>query len=111
MITTGLDLIYKELDTLGIPMAPLGSAGNALPSMLGGAFRMEASIGLCVSQGDSSSVAFLQTESSLANSSYSISQTEGATNYSLLDMSPEMYEAFLQAEPISVIMDPGFDVF
>lgn len=29
----------------------------------------------------------------------------------LLDMSSEMYEMFSQIEPISVTMNPGFDIF
>jgi hypothetical protein len=38
-------------------------------------------------------------------------QTDGSMSYNLLDMPPEMYEAFSQIEPISVIMDPGFGLY
>jgi hypothetical protein len=36
-------------------------------------------------------------------------QADGSMGYNLLDMPPETYEAFSQVEPLSVIMDPGFD--
>ena len=32
-------------------------------------------------------------------------------NLNLMDLSPEMFEAFLQAEPISATMNAGFDVY
>lgn len=38
-------------------------------------------------------------------------QTNATFDYNLLDMPPEMYDAFLQIEPISVTMNPGFDLF
>ena len=38
-------------------------------------------------------------------------QADGSMSYNLLDMPPEMYDAFSQIEPLSVIMDPGFDLF
>jgi hypothetical protein len=34
-----------------------------------------------------------------------------ALGFNLLDMSTEMYETFSQIEPISVTMNPGFDIF
>jgi len=36
---------------------------------------------------------------------------DGAANLNLMDLSPKMFEAFLQAEPISATMDPGFDLY
>jgi hypothetical protein len=36
-------------------------------------------------------------------------QADGNMGYNLLDMPPETYEAFSQVEPLSVIMDPGFN--
>jgi len=38
-------------------------------------------------------------------------QMDGAMNLNLMDLSPEMFEAFLQAEPISANMNAGFDVY
>jgi hypothetical protein len=47
----------------------------------------------------------------LLDYSYLYGQADGSMSYNLLDMPPEMYEAFSQIEPLSVIMDPGFDLF
>jgi hypothetical protein len=38
-------------------------------------------------------------------------QADGSMSYNLLDMPPETYEAFSQVEPLSVIMDPGFNAY
>jgi hypothetical protein len=50
-------------------------------------------------------------ETVLLDHFYLNGQTDGSMSYNLLDMQPEMYEAFSQIEPISVIMDPGFDIY
>jgi hypothetical protein len=47
----------------------------------------------------------------LLDNFYLNGQAEGSMSYNLLDMPPEMYDAFSQIEPLSVIMDPGFDLF
>jgi len=52
-----------------------------------------------------------QDETILLDLSYFDSRMEGDMSYNLLDMPPEMYEAFSQVEPLSVTMDPGFDVY
>lgn len=52
-----------------------------------------------------------QAEPLLLDPSHSNRQSEGALGYDLFDMPTEMYDAFLQIEPISVTMDPGFDLF
>jgi len=44
-------------------------------------------------------------------SSMNSDQMDGAMNLNLMDLSPEMFEAFLQAEPISANMNAGFDVY
>ena len=111
MITTGLNLISKELETLGIPIDPIRSADDAPLSLTGDTLPMGTYLGPGTSQTDSQRTDFLQTDSSFLNTSYSNEQLEGVTAYNLLDMPPEMYDAFLQAEPISVTMDPGFDIF
>lgn len=49
-------------------------------------------------------------ETVLLDYSYLNGQADGSMSYNLLDMPPEMYEAFSQIEPLSVIMDPGFDL-
>lgn len=49
-------------------------------------------------------------ESYLQYQPFAGAQSQGAASYNLLDMPPEIYDAFLQAEPISVTMDPGFDI-
>lgn len=107
MITTGLNLISKELEALGIPIPPMRSFDVAPVSLTGDI----PSIGTYDGSETSQRTGFSQTDSSFLNSSYSDEQLEGATDYNLLDMPPEMYDAFLQAEPISVTMDPGFDIF
>jgi hypothetical protein len=48
-------------------------------------------------------------ETVLLDSFYLNGQADGSMSYNLLDMPSEMYEAFSQVEPLSVIMDPGFD--
>lgn len=50
-------------------------------------------------------------ETVLLDLSYLNGQIEGSMSYNLLDMPPEMYETFSQIEPISVIMNPGFDIY
>ncbi|KAF2020853.1 hypothetical protein BU24DRAFT_445995 [Aaosphaeria arxii CBS 175.79] len=50
-------------------------------------------------------------EQSLYDLSYLNGQIDESLNYSMLDIPPEMYEAFSQIEPISITMNPGFDVF
>jgi len=50
-------------------------------------------------------------ETVLLDHFYLNGQMEGSMSYNLLDMPPETYEAFSQIEPLSVIMDPGFDVY
>jgi len=51
-------------------------------------------------------------DSVLLDYSYlNVNGQDGAMSYNLLDMPPEMYEAFSQIEPLSVTMDPGFDLF
>jgi hypothetical protein len=47
----------------------------------------------------------------LLDYSYLYGQADGSMSYNLLDMPREMYETFSQIEPLSVIMDPGFDLF
>lgn len=47
----------------------------------------------------------------LLDNFYLNGQADGSMSYNLLDMPPEMYDAFSQIEPLSVIMDPGFDLF
>lgn len=46
----------------------------------------------------------------LLDLSYLNGQIEGAGSYNLLDMTQEMYGAFLQIEPLSVTMDPGYEI-
>ena len=86
-----------------VDIAPLSLTGD-IPSM-------RTYDGSGTSQSDSQRTDFLHTDSTFLNPSYSNEQLEGGTAYNLLDMPPEMYDAFLQAEPISVTMDPGFDIF
>jgi hypothetical protein len=50
-------------------------------------------------------------ETVLLDNFYLNTEAAGAMSYNLLDMPPEMYEAFSQIEPLSVTMDSGFDLF
>jgi hypothetical protein len=111
VITTGLNLISKELEALGIPITPMRSVDAAPLSLTGDIPSMGTYDDSGTSQSDSQRTDFLQADSMFLNPSYSNEQLEGTTAYNLLDMPPEMYDAFLQAEPISVTMDPGFDIF
>lgn len=47
----------------------------------------------------------------LLDLSYLNGQIEGAGSYNLLDMSQEMYGAFLQIEPLSVTMNPESEIY
>jgi hypothetical protein len=50
-------------------------------------------------------------ETVLLDHFYLNGQADGSMSYNLLDMPPETYEAFSQVEPLSIIMDPGFNAY
>ena len=115
VINTALSNISKELEALGIRTAslePAGSTADATESIANSSLlhlpmdiyypstsanNMPGNIG----QND---------EPILLDLSYLNGQIEGAGNYNLLDMPQEMYGAFLQIEPLSVTMDPGYEI-
>jgi len=47
----------------------------------------------------------------LLDNPYLGGEMDDSLGFNLLDMSTEMYETFSQIEPISVTMNPGFDIF
>ncbi|KAH3929956.1 hypothetical protein HBH44_148850 [Parastagonospora nodorum] len=99
VLETSLKSISREIGALGIQLVPTSSTSSApeterLPDI-------------------PDPPAFEQYDDSvLLDYSYlNVNGQDGAMSYNLLDMPPEMYEAFSQIEPLSVIMDPGFDLF
>lgn len=116
VITTALSNISKELEVLGIQTASLEPSGptvdttepianNPLLPLPMDIYYPSASANNMpgsVEQND---------EPILLDLSYLNGQIEGAGSYNLLDMSQEMYGAFLQIEPLSVTMNPESEIY
>jgi hypothetical protein len=109
-------LIVKELEILGIPLPNLFTIVPSEETGSPHAQRLEMPP---IDQYSTTALPAFQTmgtigsidDSVLLDLSYLNGQTDGSMNFDLLNMAPEMYEAFSQVEPLSVIMDPGFDVY
>lgn len=117
MIGTASRLILKELEALGIHIRDLSSS---VPADI--TDQQLSNRPLLPLPMDSSSLSVPPNmldngpvnqydDAVLLDLSYFNSQVDDSMSYNLLDMPPEMYEAFSQIEPISVIMNPGFDIY
>lgn len=117
VISTALNNISKELEALGISIAPnmpVGStsdpaeSGESNPLM---PIAMDTCHPTTFANSSVPGSIGLDDEMVLLDLSYLNGQMHGEGSFNLLDMPPEMYEAFLQIEPLSVTMDPGFDIY
>lgn len=117
MIDAPLKLIYDQMEILGLQSttpsfscnmdkATASQTSHNLFSLPMDMYSVPAT-----TEEDSNSAIGQQNDPILLDLSY-LKETGGASaNLNILDMSPDTYEAFLQAEPISVTMNPGFDIF
>lgn len=107
VLGTATKLISKELSDLGIQLpyttqASLSVADTSNQSMMQ----------LHPVSAPPDAFSFIPyDETALLDNFYLNGEAAGAMSYNLLDMPPEMYEAFSQIEPLSVTMDAGFDLF
>lgn len=115
VIATALSNITKELEALGIRKASsecVESTIDATESIANGSLLplpMDVYYPSTFTNNISGNVR-QNDEPILLDPSYLNGSIEGTGSYDLFDMPPEMYEAFLQIEPLSVTMDPGFDI-
>jgi hypothetical protein len=115
VLETASKLISRELEALGIQLRPVYPAQPT-----DGATRPLLS--LPVDHNSQAPVPDLPSEETLIDYGtygetvlldhfYLNGQADGSMSYNLLDMPPETYDAFSQVEPLSVIMDPGFNAY
>ncbi|PVH95463.1 hypothetical protein DM02DRAFT_645334 [Periconia macrospinosa] len=116
VINTALSNISKELEALGIPTPssePVRPTADATePIANSSLLPLPMDIYHPSTVADNLPGSGEQNEEPiLLDLSYLNGQMEGARSYNLLDMPQEMYEAFLHIEPLSVTMNPGFDIY
>jgi hypothetical protein len=116
VLATASNLITKELEALEIPIPPTFSTfstfepNEPLSTQLFLPLQMDAYSASAFTNFQHNGTIDQQNETILLHSSYLNSQMEGSMSFNLLDMPPAMFEAFTQIEPISVTMNPGFDI-
>ncbi|KAH8726071.1 fungal-specific transcription factor domain-containing protein [Phaeosphaeriaceae sp. PMI808] len=117
VIGTAFGLISKELAVLGIQLpdsishTPRNLSSQRLPPQP----LLPMPVDFCplpsVPEMPLSDPVDRYEETVLLDQFYLNSQGEGSMSYNLLDMPHEMYETFSHIEPISVVMDPGFNIY
>ena len=116
VLATASNLITKELEALGIHIPPTFStisnfeANESISVQPFLPLQMDAYSTSAFANDQHNGSIGQQNETILLDASYLNNQIEGSMNFNLLDMPPEMFEAFTQIEPISVTMNPGFDM-
>jgi hypothetical protein len=116
VLATASNLITKELEALEIPIPPTLStfstfeANEPLPTQPFLPLQMDAYSASAFTNFQHNGTIDQQNETILLDASYLNSQMEGSMSFNLLDMPPAMFEAFTQIEPISVTMNPAFDI-
>jgi hypothetical protein len=117
VIATASDLISNELDALGISIPTEPPSGSTYPADQ--SLTSQTFLPLPVDVYANPTVAHVQSSNNLPqgqapillDASYLNNELAGSMDYNLLDMSPEIFEAFSQIEPISTNMNPGFDIY
>lgn len=115
VLGTATKLISRELELLGVqlpsqvPAVPLGQMSQPR-STNRSLHHMTRDYHSLPSVPDLPSFDQYQ-DSVLLDHFYLNGQAEDPMSYNLFNMPPEVYEAFSQIEPLSVIMDPGFDIY
>jgi hypothetical protein len=128
VIETASNLIRKELEALRlhVPIQPFHNAGFPFirqpppthnPPVVTQTFLPL--LPLPTNIFASSNVSDMHTSSIMSqeqapvflDASYFNTQLASDMDYNILDMPPEMFEAFSHIEPISVTMNPGFDLY
>ncbi|USP76410.1 SwnK [Curvularia clavata] len=115
VINTALSNISKELGALGIQTESLEPAGSTVDATEPIANNSLLPLPMDIyhppsSANDMSGSVAQNDEPILLDLSYLNGQIEGTGSYNLLDMSQETYGAFLQIEPLSVTMNPEFEI-
>lgn len=118
VIATASDLIARELAALGIQTMPTlsshshagaddtssGTAHTVMPLPMDAPTTMNT---VPIAQGPLNR----SSPTALLDNPYLGGDLDEGLGFNLLDMSSEMYSTFSAIEPISVTMNPGFDIF
>jgi hypothetical protein len=113
VIAKASGVIETEMETLGLQISPIVSsdethlsASQQPPASITEGLSAPAFANWCPTGADGQSGDMV-----LLDPSYLGSHEEGSMSLNLLDMPPEMFEAFSLIEPISITMNPGSGIY